>query len=143
MKNKYVKEFMVRGLAFGALGPLVFGIVLMILGFCNVEIKLQGWEILLGIVSTYLLAFIQAGASVFEQIEEWSDFKSALIHMATIYVIYLAAYLVNNWIPFNWIVIAIFSGAVVATFLIIWLICYLVNRNYKKQLNCLIKKFEN
>lgn len=140
MRNKYVKEFMVRGVAFGALGPLVFGIVLMILGFCKVEINLDGWQILLGIVSTYLLAFVQAGASVFEQIEEWSDFKSALIHMVTIYVIYLAAYLVNNWIPFNWIVIAIFSGTVVVTFLIIWLICYLVNRNYKKQLNCLVKE---
>lgn len=140
MKNKYVKEFMVRGVAFGALGPLVLGIVFMILGFCNVEIKLQGWQILLGIASTYLLAFIQAGASVFEQIEEWSSFKSALIHMATIYVIYLVTYLVNNWIPFNWIVIAIFSGTVVVTFLIIWLICYLVNRNYKKQLNHLVKK---
>lgn len=141
MKNKYVKEFMVRGVAFGALGPLVLGIVFMILGFCNVEIKLQGWQILLGIASTYLLAFIQAGASVFEQIEEWSNFKSALIHMVTIYVIYLVTYLVNNWIPFNWIVIAIFSGTVVVTFLIIWLICYLVNRNYKKQLNHLVKNY--
>lgn len=137
--NKYVKEFCIRGLIFGALGPLVYGIVMMILGFCNVKIEIQGWQILLAIVSTYLLAFIQAGSSVFEQVEEWSSFKSALIHLATIYVIYLVTYLVNTWIPLNWIAIVIFTAAIIVTFLLIWLICYLVNRKFKNTLNTLIK----
>lgn len=137
--NKYVKEFCIRGLIFGALGPLVYGIVMMILGFCNVKIEIQGWQILLAIVSTYLLAFIQAGSSVFEQVEEWSSFKSALIHLLTIYVIYLVTYLVNTWIPLNWIAIVIFTAAIIVTFLLIWLICYLVNRKFKNTLNTLIK----
>lgn len=137
--NKYVKEFMIRGLIFGGLGPIVTGIVFMILGFCNVDLKLEGWQVLLAIVSTYLLAFIHAGSSVFEQIEEWSVFKSAGIHMLTIYVIYLGTYLINRWIPFDWIVVIIFSGAVLLTFLLIWLICYLVNRDYKKKLDHILK----
>ena len=137
--NKYAKEFCIRGLIFGALGPLVYGIVMMILGFCNVKIEIQGWQILLAIVSTYLLAFIQAGSSVFEQVEEWSSFKSALIHLLTIYVIYLVTYLVNTWIPLNWIAIVIFTAAIIVTFLLIWLICYLVNRKFKNTLNTLIK----
>ena len=137
--NKYVKEFLIRGFIFSGLGPIVLGIVFMILGFCNVELNLEGWQILLGIVSTYLIAFIQAGSSVFEQIEEWSSFKSAFIHLLSIYLIYLISYLVNNWIPFNWIVIMIFSGTVIVTFILIWLICYFVNRNYKKTLNSMIK----
>lgn len=139
MKNKYVKEYLIRGAIFGALGPLVFGIVIMILGFCQVNFKIEGWQVLLAIVTTYLLAFVQAGSSVFEQIEEWSSFKSAAIHLGSIYVAYLVTYLANSWIPLHWIAIVAFTGAIVVTFIIIWLVCYLVNRNYQKKLNYLIK----
>ena len=137
--NKYVKEFCIRGLIFSSLGPVVFGIVLMILGFCHVEIKLEGWQILLGIVSTLILAFVQAGSSVFEQIEEWSTFKSMFWHLLSIYLVYIVTYLVNSWIPLMWQVILIFSIAVIVTFLVIWLICYLVTRKTKKELDTLIK----
>lgn len=139
MKNKYVKEFIKRGLIFSSLGPIVLGIVLMILGFCHVELKLEGWQIFIAILSTSLLAFIQAGSSVFEQVEEWSPFKAALIHMFTIYVIYLVTYLVNNWIPLNWIAIVIFSACVIATFILIWVICYFVSKGEKRKLDTLFK----
>lgn len=139
MKNKYVKEFFIRGIAFSSLGPIVLGIVYMILSFCKVDLNLQGWQILLGIVSTIVIAFVQAGSSVFEQIEEWSIFKSLFFHLLSIYLVYMVAYLVNRWIPFNWIVIVIFTGAVILTFLLIWLICFLANRNYKKKLDSLLK----
>lgn len=137
--NKYVKEFCVRGLIFSGLGPIVLGIVLMILGFCGVAINLQGWQILLAIVSTLLLAFVQAGSSVFEQIEEWSTFKSLFWHLLSIYLVYVITYLVNSWIPLMWQVILIFSAAVIVTFLIIWLICYLATKKVKKKLDTLIK----
>lgn len=137
--NKYVKEFFIRGLMFSGLGPLVFGIVLMILGFCNVELNVEGWQIFLGILSTLLLAFIQAGATVFEQIEEWSNLKSLFWHLLSIYLAYTTAYLVNSWIPLKWQVILIFSALVIVTFLIIWLICYLVGKKTKRKLDSLIK----
>lgn len=137
--NKYAKEFMMRGLMFGALGPIVLGIVYMIIGFAGVDLALQGWQVLLGIVSTYLIAFVQAGSSVFEQIEEWSAVKSIFFHLGSIYLVYLLAYLVNSWIPFNWIVIVIFSAAIIVTFLLIWLICYLASKDYIKKLNSIIK----
>lgn len=138
MKNNYIKEFLIRGIAFGGLGPIVLGIVFMILGFCKINLILEGWQIFLAISTTYLLAFVVAGSSVFEQIEEWSNFKSLLIHMLTIYIAYLLTYLINNWIPFNLTIISIFSITLIVTFLIIWLICYLINKNYSKQLNLLV-----
>ena len=137
--NKYVKEFCIRGLFFGSLGPIVYGIVMMILGFCHVEIVIEGWQIFLAILTTYILAFVQAGSSVFEQIEEWSSFKSALIHLGSIYIVYVTTYLLNSWIPLSWIAIVIFTAAIIFTFLIIWFICFLTNRNYKNKLNTLLK----
>ena len=138
--NKYVKEFCIRGLVFSGLGPIVLGIVLMILGFCHVEIKMEGWQIFLCIFSTLLLAFVQAGSSVFEQVESWSTLKSLFWHLLSIYAVYLFAYLVNNWIPLMWEVILIFSATVIVTFLIIWLICYLASKKTKKELNLLLNK---
>ena len=48
---------------------MVAGIVLAILGATIKDFHIDGWQILMAIVSTYLLAFVQAGASVFNQIE--------------------------------------------------------------------------
>ncbi len=133
--NKYVKQFLIRGLLFGGFGPIIAGLVFMIIGFTGTSLNLEGWQIFLAIITSYLLAYISAGASVFEQIEEWSTVKSMLIHCLTIYAIYLITYVVNSWIPLKWEVILIFSLGVIGGFMLIWLIVYLVNKRCSKSLN--------
>lgn len=133
--NKYVKVFLVRGLLFGGFGPIIAGMVFMIIDFTGTNLVLEGWQIFLAIVTSYLLAFISAGASVFEQIEEWSTIKSMLIHCVTIYLIYLITYLVNSWIPLKWEVILIFSFGVIGGFLLIWLFVYIISKQCSKSLN--------
>lgn len=133
--NKYLKQFLIRGLLFGGFGPIIAGFVFMIIGFVQANLSLEGWQIFLAIVTSYLLGFISAGASVFEQIEEWSTVKSMLIHCITIYVIYLVTYLVNSWIPLKWEVILIFSIGVISGFLLIWLFAYLLSKHCSKSLN--------
>ncbi len=133
--NKYVKQFLIRGLLFGGFGPIIAGLVFMIIGFTGTNLNLEGWQIFLAIVTSYLLAYISAGASVFEQIEEWSTVKSMLVHCLTIYAIYLITYVVNSWIPLKWEVILIFSLGVIGGFMLIWLIVYLVNKRCSHSLN--------
>ncbi len=133
--KKYVSEFLKRGALFGGLGPIIAGFVYMIIGFSGTELKLEGYQIFVAIVTSYLLAFIQAGASVFEQIEEFSCFKSLLIHMLVVYSAYLFTYLVNSWIAFRWQVIVLFSAIVLVGFLLIWLITYFLTRRLKNRLN--------
>ena len=74
--NTYVKAFLYRGLLFGGFGPIVSAIVFFILSLTLPDFSLSGGQILAATVSTYLLAFIQAGASIFNQIEHWSTAKS-------------------------------------------------------------------
>lgn len=137
--NKHVKNFLLRGLLFGGFGPIVLGIVYFILS-CTVEgFFLNGAEVLLGIVSTYLLAFVQAGATIFNQIEGWPIAKSLGFHLLTIYVAYILCYLVNTWIPFDPIVIVIFTSIFLVTFLAIWLTVYLIVKNTSKRFNKLLK----
>ena len=67
--NKYVKNFLQRGIAFGGFGPVILGIIYAILEKTVTDFTITGYEICLGIISTYILAFVQAGVTVFNQIE--------------------------------------------------------------------------
>lgn len=133
--NQYVKNYLFRGLMFGGFGPMVAGIVLWIVQLTGVEVVLTGGEVLLAVVSTYILAFVQAGSSVFNQIEGWPIAKSMGVHFLSLYVVYVACYLLNTWIPFAWEVIAIFTAIFIAVYLVVWITVYLIIKKTSKKLN--------
>ena len=133
--NKYVKEFFLRGLMFGGFGPIILAIIYFIVSKIHPEAVLNGTEILLGVISVYLLAFIHAGASVFNQIEEWGLNKSIACHFGTLYVAYSFCYLVNTWIPFDIKIFGIFTAVFIAIYFVVWIIVYLSVRNCSKKLN--------
>lgn len=137
--NKYLKDFLLRGMMFGGFGPIVLGIIYFILSKTLNDFSLGGTEALLAIVSTYLLAFVQAGASVFNQIEHWPIAKSMLCHFATLYFAYSLCYVANTWIPFEWSVIAIFTAIFVAVYLVIWTVVYFFVKVTSKKLNSELK----
>lgn len=137
--KKYVKEFLHRGLIFGGFGPIILGIIYAILEKNIEDFSLNGVQILIAIVSIYLLAFFQAGASVFNQIEEWSIPKSLLCHFAVLYVAYVSCYLINNWIPFNVNVLLIFTAIFLIGYLAIWLSVFITVKLVSKKLNKSIK----
>ncbi|MBR4858985.1 MAG: DUF3021 domain-containing protein [Clostridia bacterium] len=137
--NKYLKEYLNRGLIFGGFGPIILGIVYCILSKTMDSFSLSGGEVLLAILSTYLIAFVQAGSSVFNQIEHWSLAKSLLCHFSSLYVVYVLSYVVNSWIPFEWGVVAVFTAIFVVLYFAIWLTVYFLARSTGKKLNCIIK----
>lgn len=133
--NKYVKEFLHRGLIFGGFGPIITAIVMLILSHTINDFTLTGNEMFLGVVSTYVLAFVHAGTSVFHQIEHWSLMKALLCQLGTLYAAYVTTYLVNCWIPFNLSVVLIFTAIFVVTYLVIWGIVYLCVKNTSRKLS--------
>lgn len=136
--NKYLKSFLHRGLMFGGFGPIVVGIVYLILSKSIIDFALDGTQVFLAIISTYLLAFLQAGASVFNQIEHWSLPKSLLCHFATLYIAYTVCYLVNTWIPFEPTVLLIFTLIFVICYFAIWTVVYLSVKITSKRFNAKI-----
>ena len=110
-----------RGLIFGGFGPAVLGIVYAALEKGVSDFYVSGFDICLGIVSTYILAFLQAGATVFNQIEHWSVPKSLLCHFATLYIAYVVCYTANTWITFGAEVIIIFTAIFAVTYFVIWI----------------------
>ena len=133
--NIYVKRFLQRGMAFGGFGPIIAGIIYVVIDARIDNLVLTGVEVCIAIISTYALAFIQAGASVFNQIEHWSVPKSTLFHFGAIYIAYVGCYLINTWIPFEPLVIAIFTGIFAVSYLIIWSIVVITIKLTSKKLN--------
>ena len=137
--NKYVKDFLHRGLMFGGFGPIILGIVYWIIPAKGEELNLSGFEVFLAIVSTYMLAFVQAGASVFNQIEHWPLPKSLLCHFSSLFVAYSLCYLGNTWIPFEPKVIEVFFAVFVAVYFVVWITVYFSVKAASKKFNKKIK----
>ena len=120
---------------FSGFGPIVFGIVMLCISFVERDLSLTGKEILLGIVSTYMIAFIQAGATVFNQIEHWSVPRSMACHFSMLYAVYSIAYIINSWIPFKIEVLAIFTAIFIGVYFTVWIVVYLCVRNTGRKIN--------
>lgn len=120
---------------FSGLGPLTAAIVIFIISYFEENFQLNASQLLIMVCSTYILAFVQAGVTVFNQIEGWSVPKSLACHFLSLYAVYVFCYLVNTWIPFNINVILVFTVIFVVTFFIIWTVVFLSVRHLSKKLN--------
>ena len=137
--NKYLKEFLHRGLIFGGFGPIILGIIYAILQTKIENFSLSGVQVLIAIASIYALAFIQAGASVLNQIENRSIMKSTFCHFSVLFLAYLGCYLVNSWIPFDINVVLIFAAIFIAIYLIVWVTVVISITLISKKLNASLK----
>lgn len=133
--RSYVKQFFLRGLMFGGFGPIVMAIIYAVMQAAVEDFSLNGYQVCLSIVSVYLLAFVQAGASVLNQIEEWSLPKSLLCHFSLLFVAYTLCYVGNTWIPFEPMAVAVFAAVFVAVYFAVWITVYLCVRAVGKKMN--------
>lgn len=137
--NKYLKSFLHRGLIFGGFGPIVTGIVYLVLSRIIEGFSLSGSEVFLAIISTYLLAFVHAGASVFNQIEHWPVMKSLLCHFSLLYLAYSLCYIMNSWIPFDLRILLIFTAIFAAVYFVIWIAVWISVKSASKKMNSKLK----
>ena len=133
--NKYLKTFLHRGLIFGGFGPIILGIIYAIIEKTAENFSLSGIQTLIAIVSIYFLAFVQAGASVFNQIESFSIPKSLLCHLSVLYVAYVVCYLINSWIPFNINALLIFTAIFLIIYFVVWITVFVSIKIASKKLN--------
>ena len=133
--NRYVKSFLHRGLMFGGFGPIICGIVFFIISLKVNDFSLNGKQALIAIMSTYILAFVHAGASIFNQIDEWPITKSLLYHLGSLYIAYLGCYVINSWIPFDPKGILVFTAIFFLIYFAVWSIVVISIKSASKKLN--------
>lgn len=136
--KRYVKEFCRRGLMAAWAGPVICAIVWFALYKANVITALSVPEVLLGVCSTALMAFIAAGVSVVYLIENLPKAFAGLIQMAALYADYLGFYLLNGWITPNHI--WLYSLIFIAGFTVIWFGIYIPIRMKVNKMNRILSE---
>lgn len=131
--KKHVIDFLTRGLMAASGGPIVMAIVYKLLAVNGVVTTLTADEVLLGVISTSLLAFFAAGVSIVHQMEQLPKVIATLIHAAVLYADYAIIYAVNGWISLD--TLAIFTAIFAASYAAVWLITWLCVRASVNRLN--------
>ncbi len=132
--KKYVKEFIKRGLMTSGIGCLIVGIVDYIIFLCTKN-TYSGDQVILGIISGFVLGFIQGGVSLIPEIEELSLVKKILFQFLALYISYTSIYLLNRWIPIDLIVLLIYTISFIVLFIIIWFIVYFISKRNVNKIN--------
>ena len=136
--KEYVKDFLIRGAMYAWGGPVILAIVWAVLQAAGVVTGLTVNEVVLGIITTTVMAFIAAGVSIVYHIENLPKAFAGLIQMSVLYIDYLGFYLLNGWIPLNqiWLFTLIF----VAVFAVIWFSIYIPIKLKVKKMNRMLNK---
>ena len=138
--KKFVLEFLRRGLIASGIGPIVLAIVYLILQQTAAVETLSVNQVCIGIFSITALAFIAGGMNAIYQIERLPLMVAILIHGGILYVTYLGAYLLNDWLDWGVLPIIVFSAIFVVGYIVIWAIIYCIIKRNTAKLNKMLKQ---
>ncbi len=138
--KQFVLNFLRRGLIACGVGPLILAVVYLILQQTAAVEMLTVNQVCIGIFSITALSFIAGGMNTVYQIERLPLMVAILIHGSVLYVSYLGTYLLNDWLDFGVIPMAVFSAVFVVGYLAIWAIIYSVIKRNTIKLNKMLKQ---
>ena len=137
--NKFLKEFLLRGLICAGGGPVVLAVIYGILGATGTVEAFSPREVCVGILSITLLAFIAAGMTAIYQTEQLPLPIMILLHGGALYIAYILVYLLNGWLQSSLIPILVFTGIFAAGYTLVWLVIYWIEKVRAEKLNRLLK----
>ena len=137
--NKFLKEFLLRGLICAGGGPVVLAVIYGILGATGTVEAFSPREVCVGILSITLLAFIAAGMTAIYQTEQLPLPIMILLHGGALYIAYILVYLLNGWLQSSLIPILVFTGIFAAGYTLVWLVIYWIEKVRAEKLNKLLK----
>ena len=138
--KKYIFEFFRRGLIACGIGPIILAILYLILHHTVSLDTLTVGQVCIGIFSITALAFVAGGMNAIYQIERLPLMVAILIHGGVLYIGYLVTYLVNKWLEWDAISVAVFSAIFVVGYIIIWAVIYSVIKRKTARLNEMLKQ---
>ena len=138
--KRHIQEFIRRGLTAFGFGPLVLAVIYLILYHQGIIAALSAKQVCLGIFSLSALAFIAGGMNFIYQVEQLPLMVAILIHGITLYISYLATYLLNGWLELGMIPLFAFTGIFIFGYLVIWAIIYAIIRKNTARINQILKE---
>lgn len=136
--KKFIKEFCKRGFIAAGGGPLVLAIVYFFLQNSGIITTLSVGEVIKGILSSLLLAFIASGISAIYIEERLPIGIASIIQLIVLYFDYLLIYLFNGWLLSKNIIY--FTIIFIIGFAAIWFIIYKIISSNVRKMNKIIEQ---
>ncbi len=133
--KQYLKDFCKIGLMVCGGGPLIMAIVYGVLGAQGVIDTLSVHEVVLGMMTSLLLAFIAGGVSVVYRIEKLPLLWAAFLHALVLYLDYILIYLLNGWLKWEAGPLLLFTAIFLVGYGVIWCFIYLAIRRNIRRIN--------
>ena len=141
--KKHIKKFVARGLFVCGLGPIALAIVYAVLNATGAVSEMSVSEMVIGIVSVTVLAFIAGGISMIYEVERLPIAIAALIHAGVLYLDYIVIYLINGWLKEGVTPFVIFTSCFFAGFALVWLIIYLTSKRSTDEVNMALSSMQS
>lgn len=138
--RKFVMEFLRRGWIACGFGPLILGVIYLVMQQFAVLESVTVNQACIGIFSTAALAFVAGGMNAIYQIERLPLMAAISVHGGVLHLSYLATYLLNDWLEWGPAPILVFSGIFVVGYLMIWAAIYFVIKRRTQKLNESLRK---
>ena len=138
--RKFVMEFLRRGWIACGLGPLILGVIYLVMQQSAALESVTVNQACIGIFSTAALAFVAGGMNAIYQIERLPLMAAISVHGGVLHLSYLATYLLNDWLEWGPTPILVFSGIFVVGYLMIWVTIYSVIKRRTQKLNESLRK---
>ena len=141
--KKHIKKFVARGLFVCGLGPIALAIIYAVLNATGAVSEMSVSEMVIGIVSVTVLAFIAGGISMIYEVERLPIAIAALIHAGVLYLDYIVIYLINGWLKEGVTPFVIFTSCFFAGFALVWLIIYLTSKRSTDEVNMALSSIQS
>lgn len=126
----------IRNGLFGAAGgPVILALVYYFLGRSSVIESVSVGEVVRGILTVSLMAFIAGGVSVVYEVERLGLLWATLIHALTLYTDYILIYLFNGWLKHAYVPVLVFTLVFFAGYAVIWLFIFVRTRTNVERMN--------
>ncbi|MBQ8434363.1 MAG: DUF3021 domain-containing protein [Clostridia bacterium] len=133
--KKFFKEFCLRGMTAAWGGPIILAIIYGILGLTGVVVTLDVNQVVLGVVTSTLMAFVAAGITAVYQVEKLPLMHAIVLNGVVLYIDYLGIYLLNGWLADGIGPLLIFTAIFVVGYAIVWLIVASIIKHNANKLN--------
>lgn len=130
-----IKNFVRKGIMAAAGGPIILALVYYFLNRAGQLQSLGVEEVVRGILTVTILAFIAGGIPVVYQVERLSLMAATLIHALVLYGDYILIYLFNGWLKQAQTPILVFTLFFFAGYGVIWLFIFRGIKSNVEKLN--------
>ena len=133
--KKFILDFIHRGFLACGGGPIVLVLIYLALYQSGVVSEIGVPELVQGILTSALLAFIAGGINAVYLVEELPLAWAILIHGAVLYLDYIIVYLSNGWLKKDPLSCLIFTVCFVVGYALVWTAIYFTSKRKTSDLN--------